>query len=413
MAKKGNAATASHISTRGEASTQEFANRNLTHEMLRQQATLLLNSKDLVRNVRGLTPEDQTKFVDKVDQAYSTVGSQNARLITALGNLCSEIERLPTSAVLPTLEKRGNIAVASGGFTDIWRGDMGGTPVAIKAFRIYPAENLKEAKEILWKRVPMWMKLSHENILPFRGVDMTLVQLALVYDWGQNSNISKYVASHPRASRPSLLLDVAKGLEYLHSLDISHGDLKGANIIIGHDGRARLAEYGLAPINSKSSYIGTSRWLAPEIIDPSPDENGVLLESKSADVFAFGMTALEVFTGKIPFEGQSHTEAALQIVKGGRPEMPGNAQEVGLTVEMWKFLESCWRQVPEERPTMREVVRTWQKLINHNYDQFRNTPHAAGPAPSTSRPQERSATVQPRTQPPAPQPSESVLPGWY
>ena len=52
------------------------------------------------------------------------------------------------------LEKRGNIAVASGGLTDVWRGEYGGTPVAIKAFRIYPAQNLKEAKEV--RIQPAW-----------------------------------------------------------------------------------------------------------------------------------------------------------------------------------------------------------------------------------------------------------------
>ena len=69
--------------------------------------------------------------------------------MTALGNLCSAIERLPTSAVLKAgLEKRDTIAVASGGFTDIWRGEHGGAQVAIKAFRIYPVQNLKETKEV-------------------------------------------------------------------------------------------------------------------------------------------------------------------------------------------------------------------------------------------------------------------------
>ena len=67
----------------------------------------------------------------------------------ALGDVCSAIQRLPTSAVLSTgLQKRDKIAVASGGFTDIWRGDLGDIRVAIKAFRIYPAQNLKEAKEV-------------------------------------------------------------------------------------------------------------------------------------------------------------------------------------------------------------------------------------------------------------------------
>ena len=65
--------------------------------------------------------------------------------------------------------------------------------------------DLERNLQILWKRVPLWRKLSHENILSFRGVNMTLFQLALVYDWGQNGNISQYVASHPGASRPALV----------------------------------------------------------------------------------------------------------------------------------------------------------------------------------------------------------------
>ncbi|KAF9647758.1 kinase-like protein [Thelephora ganbajun] len=406
MTKGNNAPTVSHISTRGEAQIREFANSNLTPETSRQRAALLLNGKDLARNVRGLTPEDQTRFVDKVDQTYSTVNLQNTRFIAALGNLCSAIERLPTSAVLSTgLEKRSNIAVASGGFTDIWQGDTRDRSVAIRALRMYPASNLKEAKKILWKRVPTWMKLSHENILPFRGVNMTLVQLALVYDWGQNGNINQYLALHPRVSRPSLLLDVAKGLEYLHSLDIPHGDLKGANVIIDHGGRARLTEYGLAPINSDprftvaatSGVVGTSRWLAPEIIIPSRRGNSMsVMESKAVDVFAFGMTAVEVFTGKIPFEEQRDEVVGLHISRGGRPDMPANAQTIGLTGEMWKFLENCWHQNPKKRPTVKEVVRRWQKFVeNINDDDV--TPGIREQEEGTCRPRVKTKALQPRT----------------
>ena len=69
--------------------------------------------------------------------------------------MCGTIERLPASAVLSAgLEKRGNIVVASGGFTDIWRGEYHGAQVAIKAFRIYPAQSLKEAKEVSIQLAP-------------------------------------------------------------------------------------------------------------------------------------------------------------------------------------------------------------------------------------------------------------------
>lgn len=82
-------------------------------------------------------------------KAYPTLDLQNVKHIIALGKVCSAIRRLPASAVLAEgLEKHGPMAVASGGLTDVWRGGLGDVRVAIKAFRIYPAHNLKQAKEV-------------------------------------------------------------------------------------------------------------------------------------------------------------------------------------------------------------------------------------------------------------------------
>ena len=182
------------------------------------------------------------------EQAAPTDLAKDPRLVAALGEISSDTGLLPNSVgLLRGLEKRGEIAVASGGTTDIWRGALGDEPVAFKAFRIYPPQDLQEAKKILWKLVPVWKRLIHENILPFRGVDMSIFQLALVYDWGHSGNIMQYLESNPNASRSKLvtvlpcfvhnsfphyslkLLQVAKGLQYLHSLEMVHGDLKGVS----------------------------------------------------------------------------------------------------------------------------------------------------------------------------------------
>ncbi|KAF9641929.1 kinase-like protein, partial [Thelephora ganbajun] len=196
--------------------------------------------------------------------------------VTALGDISSDILLLPTSTgLLQGLKKCGDIAVASGGTTDIWRGAWGDKPVALKAFRIYSLQDLQEAKKILWKLVPIWKRLAHENVLPFHGVDTSIFQLALVYEWGHNGNIMRYLESHPDASRPKLvtLLQVAKGLQYLHSFEIVHGNLKGANVLISKSGKVQICDYGLSPIISNPiaenlGVAGSSRWLAPEIIDP-------------------------------------------------------------------------------------------------------------------------------------------------
>ena len=59
--------------------------------------------------------------------------------------------------------------------------------------------------QVLWNRVPTWKKLYHPNVLQFRGVNVALLPLALVYDWGQNGNVIEYVTLHPRAPRPILV----------------------------------------------------------------------------------------------------------------------------------------------------------------------------------------------------------------
>ena len=212
------------------------------------------------------------------------------------------------------------------------------------------------------------------------------------------------------SSRGTQLFDVAKGLEYLHDLDILHGNLKGvgqffdplaafqlaclplprscnridlwlqANIVVDGRGRARLTEYRLAPINSDLSFtvaatpgaVGTSRWLAPEIITPTRKGAAMpVMESKPADIFAFGMLAIEVFTGKIPFEEQKNEAVVLRISQGGRPAMPVNSREVGLTDDIWGILESCWQQTAKKRPGVGEVARRWQRSVaSTNNDGF-------------------------------------------
>ena len=151
--------------------------------------------------------------------------------------------------------------------------------------------------------------------------------------------------------------------------------------MVDRKGRALLTEYGLAPINSDPSFtvaatpgaVGTSRWTAPEIMTPTRKGAAMpVIESKPADIFAFAMVAVEVFTGKIPFEEQRNEAVVLRISQGGRPAMSVNSRDVGLTDEMWGVLESCWQQNPKKRPGVGEVAKRWQRSVasTDNDDEF-------------------------------------------
>ena len=152
-------------------------------------------------------------------------------------------------------------------------------------------------------------------------------------------------------------------------------------MLIDRLGHARLTDYGFAPINHSINLTaadptaGNMVWLAPEII--KPETPGALLESKPADVFAFSMLVFEVFTGKLPFEGKGRSRAAHRIVNGDRPKFPQGAEDIGLTTQVWEFLEEGWHMDPEERPTIEEVVRTWGGFLG-NGELVQRTPNDQG-----------------------------------
>ena len=114
------------------------------------------------------------------------------------------------------------------------------------------------------------------------------------------------------------LSDVAEGLNFLHSCNITHGGLKGVrdhtrshfttiltssqpNILIDTTSRARITDFGLAMVtqnldlirSASAEYGHSARWIAPEIL------NGRGTYSKEADVFSFAMVTIEVRSGQL------------------------------------------------------------------------------------------------------------------
>jgi len=201
----------------------------------RQLLRAFLNGKDHINIIQQLVAGEQAKLLEIIDQVSAAPPSpsplrvtkrvgpdvdspdcheqaapidltRSTKFVIALGDISSDILRLPNSiGSLQGLEKRGETAIASGGTTDIWRGTWNDQQVALKAFRLICPQDFQGAKRVLWKQVPIWKRLVHENVLPFHGVDTSIFQLALVYDWGHNGNISQYLESNPNASRSELV----------------------------------------------------------------------------------------------------------------------------------------------------------------------------------------------------------------
>ncbi|KAJ6559757.1 kinase-like domain-containing protein, partial [Mycena capillaripes] len=155
------------------------------------------------------------------------------------------------------------------------------------------------------------------------------------------------------------LLDVSRGLEYLHSRKICHGDLKGVNVLVDSSERALLCDFGLArvkaDVTTRSNHhgergiIGSRNWMAPELLAGSP----VKLPS---DVYAFGMTIYELYTDENPMSQVAYWDFVEVVFRlDVRPERPELDDCSKLIDPVWALAESCWVKDPKLRPTSQHI----------------------------------------------------------
>ncbi|KAJ7139286.1 kinase-like domain-containing protein [Mycena epipterygia] len=279
-------------------------------------------------------------------------------LSTALLRLSRASGLHPTCFAISGLEKIGH-QVAGGGFGDVWKSVVDGQTVAVKSVRIFQDADVKIALKEFGREAVIWRQLSHPNLLPFFGLYYLDTRLCLVSPWMEHGHLLQFLRNAPsNIDRVSVILDVARGLEYLHSNKVVHGDLKAMNILVAPSTRACIADFGLSSIAdvlpldfTHSTPIlrgGTVRYQAPELL------SGTCSIHFGSDVYAFACVCYEILTGKAPFFDLANEMAvAINVINGKRPSKP----ETFSRENIWVLIQDCWKQEPDQRPTMTEVFQ--------------------------------------------------------
>ncbi|KAG0559055.1 hypothetical protein KC19_10G075300 [Ceratodon purpureus] len=157
-----------------------------------------------------------------------------------------------------------------------------------------------------------------------------------------------------------MMYDIALGVEWLHSRDIIHRDLKASNVLV------KVFKSGwpkwfcaVADYECSIGVVGTGFFRAPEILQACKEgmaSQKLEVFSRAADVYAYGMTCYEVLTGKLPFDDHplsANKPLLMDLVnnQGLRPEVPK-------FVEGWarELLKWCWQCDPSARPTIGEIL---------------------------------------------------------
>merc|ERR1711892_124166 len=168
--------------------------------------------------------------------------------------------------------------------------------------------------------------------------------------------------------------EISQGMEYLHSKQIVHRDLKSSNIFLASEkdseNSVKIGDFGLAKskktfskTDQVSSPSGSLYWMSPEILRCRP--GGPSPYTNYADVYAFGVVLFELFAGELPYCEKKFLapEMLIFMVGSGRmkpdlgrlnPKADGDARSGGgaksCPALMRKFIESCLNYEAERRP---------------------------------------------------------------
>nr|KYP67388.1 Light-sensor Protein kinase [Cajanus cajan] len=236
------------------------------------------------------------------------------------------------------------------------------------ALRQFQAE--REAHQA---EVSSLLSLSHPNILQYLCgfYDEEKKEFSLVMEL-MNKDLGTYMKENcgPRRqilfSVPvvvDLMLQMARGMEYLHSKKICHGHLNPCNILLrarnSQEGyfQAKVTGFGLSSLHKGDSNedINPLTWYAPEILTELEQTGDACAStSEKSDAYSFGMICFELLTGKVPFE-DNHLKGdrtSHNIKAGERPLFPYQSPKY-----LVSLIKKCWQTDPSQRPTFSSICR--------------------------------------------------------
>ncbi|XP_060801531.1 neither inactivation nor afterpotential protein C [Amyelois transitella] len=204
---------------------------------------------------------------------------------------------------------------------------------------------------------------NHQNLIDFYGVFceksegvkkiwfvLELCECGSVIDIVRKLNATDRKMSEEHIAY--ILKYTIKALIYLHENNVMHRNIRCSNILITKDGEVKLTDFGLScklngNLAKRHTNIGSPSWMAPEVVASSDEGYG-----NRADVWALGITTIEMVDGKAPFQDMHPTRALFQII---RNPPPGLTKPAMSSNEINDFISECLEKNPEHRPYVMEL----------------------------------------------------------
>ncbi|XP_074568151.1 putative serine/threonine-protein kinase-like protein CCR3 [Curcuma longa] len=202
--------------------------------------------------------------------------------------------------------------LGAGSFGTVYKGKLpDGRQVAIKRSESGPRTKKFQEKESAFEsELAFLSRLHHKHLVGLVGYCEEREERLLVYEYMKNGALYDHL--HPKNEDSSsvlnswkmrirVLLDAARGIEYLHNYavpPIIHRDIKSSNILLDANWLARVSDFGLSLLGPESGDVHFSMKAAGTVGYMDPEYYGMHLLTVKSDVYGLGVVMLEVLTGK-------------------------------------------------------------------------------------------------------------------
>ncbi|KAM9963378.1 hypothetical protein ACTFIW_006606 [Dictyostelium discoideum] len=269
--------------------------------------------------------------------------------------------------------------IGRGASGKIYRANLNDTMVAVKQLEVVGEDAPRIFSEFR-REIHVMSDLKHSNVVNLLG--FTLSPFTMVMEYIDCGDLHKFLHS-PIGDQLNgnwalilkLALDIAKGMEFLHSVTppLLHRDLKSPNVLLSmKDGvyTAKVGDFGLSSRmfiqalkhKLRNFPVGNITWVAPEIL--REEEYTV-----KSDVYAFGLILHELLTRKHPYREFNYSMVSLQedaIKNGLRPTISPSYSQTVTGHEYCGLIQDCWDSDIDRRPTFNKIVKRIKQIIGRD-----------------------------------------------
>ena len=251
---------------------------------------------------------------------------------------------------------RGVHLLGRGATSEVWRAEdlSRGRDVAVKSFVPAQASAHDLDGDRFRTEVRLLERLGHPHVVPLwdAGVDDDSPWCAM--HLAEGGSLARPTPRTRAVDVGSIATQVTAALEHIHGHGIVHRDLKPANILLDPDGHAYLSDFGIARsdgdlrLTRTGCIVGTAAYLSPEQVRGES-------VTPACDIYALGLTLLELFTGRTEYAGLAVESAVARLSRS--PVVPE-----ALPTPWQDLLRAMTASDPTDRPDAAQVNRTLHRM---------------------------------------------------